>query len=56
MVRSITSQPVSSSRLRACEGEISWSTSRASIAPVRGTVSVGAASKPACAATNSRTS
>ena len=26
MVRSITSQPTSFSRLRACEGEISWST------------------------------
>jgi hypothetical protein len=28
MVRSITSQPTSFSRLRACEGEISWSTRR----------------------------
>ena len=27
MVRSITSQPISFSRLRACDGEISWSTS-----------------------------
>ena len=26
MVRSITSQPISFSRLRACDGEISWST------------------------------
>ncbi len=31
MVRSITSQPASFSRLRACDGEISWSTSKASI-------------------------
>ena len=31
MVRSITSQPTSISRLRACDGEISWSTKMVSI-------------------------
>ena len=39
MVRSITSQPISFSRLRACDGEISWSTSTMSARRVSGSAS-----------------
>ncbi len=49
MVRSITSQPISFSRLRACEGEMSWSIRTKSARPVLVPARALAASRAATA-------